>query len=467
MIMALTKAHNRMIAGAPVNVKDFGAVGDGVADDTAAIQAAIDAQINRGIYIPEGVYKITSTLVIGTDGVTPTKSWQCNVQGAGRGTILHIATDGIVGVWFKRTSPAKASADPVLAYPGKTSQLRDLCLVGPQGMSGATFVGLDVAPTDTTTLLKCGGHTTDGDAFNFDSAVEVSNVGFWCANVGWKNYLNHYTDSFNLVFEQNNRDIVSLGAIGSSITTVSFQETKVQSVYLKACDAFTFSNPVFQYQNYTANPVLQIEGSARGVVVHSPYFEAFDATTTLIDVAEGGAGAGGAEVNIQGGCIIGSTGSENITVRGATLNVNGLYDANGNVTINGSGLGGQDSRVDFDEDRTLLSYSPSNTAQDYKITGAQGVTKTQTGVEQKSNFSGTFTTQIPTSRRGGGVFNIVRRISSSAAQHESVSVYIGETGTIEYTTSVISGLSFTDDGGYLKISATAAPAMFEVNWAYF
>jgi hypothetical protein len=51
-----------------VSVKDFGAVGDGVTDDTAAIQAAIDSNIGS-LFFPAGRYKISSTLNILRDNV--------------------------------------------------------------------------------------------------------------------------------------------------------------------------------------------------------------------------------------------------------------------------------------------------------------------------------------------------------------------------------------------------------------
>ncbi len=50
-----------------LSVKDFGAIGDGVTDDTAAIQAAIDsartASVFASVFFPTGTYIVTSTIV--------------------------------------------------------------------------------------------------------------------------------------------------------------------------------------------------------------------------------------------------------------------------------------------------------------------------------------------------------------------------------------------------------------------
>jgi len=76
----------------------YGAVGDGVTDDTSAIQSAFDAAITNGyqVLIPFGTYKITSTLTLGgvsdTEGVgiagigLPTLNW----AGSGADVIFHI-----------------------------------------------------------------------------------------------------------------------------------------------------------------------------------------------------------------------------------------------------------------------------------------------------------------------------------------------------------------------------------------
>ena len=59
--MALTKVNNRMIDGSYLNVKDFGATGDGSTDDSNAIQDAInhacaDANGIQTVFFPDGHY---------------------------------------------------------------------------------------------------------------------------------------------------------------------------------------------------------------------------------------------------------------------------------------------------------------------------------------------------------------------------------------------------------------------------
>lgn len=60
--MSLTKVTYSMIDSAPVNVKDFGATGDGVTDDTTAIQAAVAYCLanEKNLYVPLGEYLTVS-----------------------------------------------------------------------------------------------------------------------------------------------------------------------------------------------------------------------------------------------------------------------------------------------------------------------------------------------------------------------------------------------------------------------
>jgi hypothetical protein len=79
--MALTKVTYSMINGPAVNVTDYGAVGDGVADDTAAIQAAVNA---GSIIVFEPVtYKIAGTVQV------PSNVW---LQGSPGTQFLGIMT---------------------------------------------------------------------------------------------------------------------------------------------------------------------------------------------------------------------------------------------------------------------------------------------------------------------------------------------------------------------------------------
>jgi len=81
-----------------VSVKDFGAIGDGVTDDTSAIQAALDA--SSAVYVPAGTYLISAPLVINP----PTTLFGENadasiIQKTGNATTPNHLFDSIIGLF--------------------------------------------------------------------------------------------------------------------------------------------------------------------------------------------------------------------------------------------------------------------------------------------------------------------------------------------------------------------------------
>jgi len=92
-----SKSHNRYI-----DVKEYGAKGDGIADDTEFIQNAIDELSESGgvLYFPGGNYRITKRLLVGGSHPRPNKVINyIEIAGAGKNAsrLLGDGVDYIIG----------------------------------------------------------------------------------------------------------------------------------------------------------------------------------------------------------------------------------------------------------------------------------------------------------------------------------------------------------------------------------
>jgi len=102
-----------------VSVKDFGAVGDGVTDDTAAIQAAIDALFpamnnfaqTPKLHFPAGNYLISSGIIINSAGVNPAGASPIHMYGDGIYSTQITAKPGsAINAMFEFRGPAAGSS---------------------------------------------------------------------------------------------------------------------------------------------------------------------------------------------------------------------------------------------------------------------------------------------------------------------------------------------------------------------
>lgn len=87
-----------------INVRAFGAAGDGAADDAPAIQAAIDAcDPHRGgtVFLPQGVYRLARGLAINAQGTVIAGEGHAGISaGQGQGSSRIVSDPGVTALTF-------------------------------------------------------------------------------------------------------------------------------------------------------------------------------------------------------------------------------------------------------------------------------------------------------------------------------------------------------------------------------
>jgi len=180
-----------------VSVKDFGAVGDGVTDDTAAIQAAIDACPQGGkVNVPNGTYAISDEIIIDKaitiEGDGPGK-WIDSLGGS-----IIKQTDNTKNAFTLRASLAQYAFSQ---YGLNNVNFQDLAIEGPSGYPAA----VDYAPRGIgcdTTVNGGDYHIRECTFTNlqvrfFDVGIEL--VGICYLNDFYGGVISFCTDGFVLL----------------------------------------------------------------------------------------------------------------------------------------------------------------------------------------------------------------------------------------------------------------------------
>jgi parallel beta-helix repeat protein len=177
-----------------VNVRDFGAVGDGVADDTAAIRNAIDSLPPNGgtIFVPQtnAGYRVTNT--VSMDGSSANKS---NVRLEGDGFSSYIWLDGASLVPGPSGLPQDLQVPNVIeARTGGGFVLRNLRIEGNRQRGGRQMPYTSAWRTNFTYTLPASGKRYVGTKADgtFESPASPSGR-------VWEQLVTHTSDATNIL----------------------------------------------------------------------------------------------------------------------------------------------------------------------------------------------------------------------------------------------------------------------------
>ena len=186
--MALTKATYSMIETAPANVVDFGAVGDGVANDSAAIQAAIDT--GKPVYFPAGTYlcnvSINNKTILYGDGSTLSKI-----------TPFNAATPAMIYTFAAVSNPAPG------AFWTYHSIVRDLGFYGTGINSGN--IGFSFGSSGPASYTAGAEYANNVTFYNCFFTGLTKGVQFPFGNIGSAFYSCGFQTNYYGVYSLNNK----------------------------------------------------------------------------------------------------------------------------------------------------------------------------------------------------------------------------------------------------------------------
>ncbi len=224
------------------NVVDFGAVGDGVTDDSAAIQAAIDKAETDGlrVFVPAGTYLISTALSVPT-GV--------EIVGEGRNNTIIRTSVNTIDAFDIESNARKVR----IAYLDITSGA---------GV-GASNAAINVAGVNG--CAECVFEDLDINSFEF---------GFDTADLYWQNYHR------NIRFQECDYGFNGNGTAGTSINNYFshcyFQDCDTYSVFVTAFKGTHFNSCNFGHDGTTTSgPAIQFGTNCFGSIVQGCNFEAF------------------------------------------------------------------------------------------------------------------------------------------------------------------------------------------------